>query len=413
MNNFYIPALRGFFGDWAYYSCIMSFQAISKLVYFADDLHKSKKLSEMIQRAIQTRRGNEIAEYLINEKERFFNSLVIAVYGGSPSWHSIGIVSSKSTIKIEDISESYLNSFGFLKFTGKERLFAIDGQHRLSGIKKAIKDGDQFENDEVSVLLVAHKSTPKGLQRTRRLFTTLNKTAVKVSKGEIIALDENDVMAIIVRRLVEENPFFMNDRVAYKQTNNITPKDKYSLTTIGNLYDVLSVIFSTMPDDVKTKKLKTIRPDDTTLDNYYEYASNFFKIMAKHFPNLNSFFNAKDTSKIIKKYRGSFGGDILFRPLGLLVMTEVISKISGKYGLEKSVMRIAKLPKDLQAVPYVNVLWGSSKKIIIGRGRVLVRDLLLHMLGEKFSKQKLKTLKERYAKALDMAINEISLPKLV
>ncbi len=411
MNNLYIPALRGFFGDWAYYSCIMSFQTISELVSFADDLHKSKKLSEMIQRAIKRRRGNEIAEYLINEKERFFNSLVIAVYGGSPSWHSIGITSSKPTIKIEDISESYLNSFGFLQFTGKERLFAIDGQHRLSGIKKAIVDGNQCKNDEVSVLLVAHNSTQTGLQRTRRLFTTLNKTAVKISKGEIITLDENDVMAIIVRRLVEENPFFMNNRVAYKQTNNIAPKDNYSLTTIGNLYDVLAVIFSTIPDGVKIANLKTIRPNDAALDDYYEYASNFFKIMAKYFPNLNSFFNAKDTSKIIEKKRGSFGGDILFRPLGLLAMTEVISKICAKYGLEESVRKVSILPQDLQAVPYVGVLWSPYKEIIISKGRVLVRDLLFYMLGEKLSNQKLKTLKERYAKALDMAIDEISLPK--
>jgi len=49
--------------------------------------------------------------------------------------------------------------------------------------------------------------------RTRRLFTTLNKTAKAVTKGEIIALDEDDVMAIVVRNLVENHPHFTEQRV--------------------------------------------------------------------------------------------------------------------------------------------------------------------------------------------------------
>lgn len=413
MNKLYVPALRGVFGDWVFYSCIMSFQTITKRVDFADDLHKSKKLSEMIQRAIKERRGEEIASYLINEKERFFNSMVIAVYGGSPSWHSMGVISKNPDIRLEDISDSDLNSFGFLSFTGEEKMFAIDGQHRLAGIKKSTNKSRQLDSEEVSVLLVAHNNTPDGLQRTRRLFTTLNKTAVKVSKGEIIALDENDVMAITVRRLVEENNFFVNKRIAYKHTNNITPKDKDSLTTIGNLYDVLSTLFSIKPDVEKIENLKINRPDDKSLDVYYHYVTSFFEKMAKHFPKLNSFFQAQDPSKIVERYRGSFGGDILFRPIGLLIMTEVIARLCKKYELEESIQRAAKLPLSLQEIPYKNVLWSPNKSVIIGKGRYLARDLMLYMLGEKFSVQKLKALKERYAKALDKAIDEISLPKLV
>lgn len=412
MKNLYLPALRGFFGDWVYYSCIMPLETISELVNFADDLHQSKKLSKLIQRTIKQRRGKEIASYLINENERFFNSLVIAVYGGAPSWHSIGIVSSQANIKIDDISESHLNSFGFLNFNGKEKMFAIDGQHRLAGIKKAIGMGNHFKKDEVSVLLLAHKNTPKGLQRTRRLFTTLNKTAVKVSKGEIIALDENDVMAITVRRLVENNAFFMGNRIAYKQTNNITPKEKNSLTTIGNLYDVLSAMYASKPGiTIKISELKKIRPDDETLDEYYEYATKFFKIMAKHFSSLNSYFAPDDPGKIIEQNRGPFGGSMLFRPLGLLAMTEVISRLSLKYGMIKSIKKASKLPLQLNDEPYVNVLWNPVKETVIVRGGVLVRDLLLYMLGEKFSKSKLASLKVRYAKALDMAVDQVDLPE--
>jgi hypothetical protein len=39
----------------------------------------------------------------------------------------------------------------------------------------------------------------KGLQGTRRLFTTLNRYAKHVHKTEILALDEADAMAILTR----------------------------------------------------------------------------------------------------------------------------------------------------------------------------------------------------------------------
>lgn len=412
-KNLYLPALRGFFGDWVYYSCIMPLATISKMVNFADELHNSKNLSELIQRTIKKRRGNEIASYLTNEKERFFNSLVVAVYGGAPSWRSIGIVSSHTDVKVEDISESSRNSFGFLSFTGEEKMFAIDGQHRLAGIKKAIHDGNHFDNDEVSVLLIAHQNTPPGLQRTRRLFTTLNKTAVKVSKGEIIALDENDVMAITVRRLVENNPFFMNDRIVFKATNNIAPKDNKSLTTIGNLYDVLGVLFSIKTGPRKVHELKKQRPSEYELDQYYDFASDYFNKLSEYIPSLQSFFNSESTSPIVAQNRGPFGGDLTFRPLGLFIMTEVIAKLSAKYGMEESIKRISKLPLQLGDQPFVNVLWHPGKKTMIPRGRVLARDLLLYMLGELPKHIKIDSLRERYAKALGMEVDQVTLPGIV
>ena len=65
---------------------------------------------------------------------------------------------------------------------GDEKLFALDGQHRLAGINRAIRDGMSGSDDEVSVIFLGHKNTDDGLKATRRLFTTLNKTARPVSR---------------------------------------------------------------------------------------------------------------------------------------------------------------------------------------------------------------------------------------
>ena len=205
-----LPAIRGIMGDWVFYSCLMDLSEISSRVYYAKEIHRNEGLSDMIQRRLDRNRSVQIAEYLRKQPQRFFNSLVVATYDGQPNWYSLSDIRNKSEKnELKNISDEKVESLGFLTFRGDEKLFALDGQHRLAGIRKAIRDGlKQDPYDEVSIILVAHENSKEGLSRTRRLFTTLNKTAKSVAKGDIIALDEDDVMAICVRRLIEETEFF-------------------------------------------------------------------------------------------------------------------------------------------------------------------------------------------------------------
>jgi DNA sulfur modification protein DndB len=92
----------------------------------------------------------------------------------------------------------------------------------------------------------------------------LNKTAKSVGKGDTIALDENDVMAIVTRYLVENDSRFSDQRIKFSQTDNI-PQDAPELTTIGNLYDVLTVLFSKVAKGKRLMELRFIRPDDVEL----------------------------------------------------------------------------------------------------------------------------------------------------
>ena len=135
-----LPALRGIMGDWAFYSCLMSMKELASRVSYADEIHKNKNLSDMIQRKLQGGRSKQIASYIEEQSERFFNSLVVATYGGEPNWLPIGSVKTSGEIDgLEELPDDTISSVGFLTFTGGENLFAIDGQHRLSGIKQAVK----------------------------------------------------------------------------------------------------------------------------------------------------------------------------------------------------------------------------------------------------------------------------------
>ena len=171
-----LPALRGIMGSRAYYSCLMNLRELSTRVNYAKELHTNKSLSDMIQRALEDKRSKEIAAYLKDNSDRFFNSLVVAVYDGEPNWHPLSDVKSRyDTQPALELSEETIESVGFLTLRGDEKLFALDGQHRLAGIKRAIRDGMALSDDEISVIFLGHRNTADGIEATRRLFTALNK----------------------------------------------------------------------------------------------------------------------------------------------------------------------------------------------------------------------------------------------
>ena len=396
-----LPALRGLMGDWVYYSCLMRMDDIARRVQYAKEIHQNKHLSDMIQRQLKRGRSEQIAEYLKTQKERFFNSLVVATYGGRPNWHALSDIKSRTgKAELENLDNETIESIGFLTLQGDECLFALDGQHRLAGIKKAIEDGFYCDPyDELSVIFVAHKKDRKGLERTRRLFTTLNKTTRPVSKGDIIALDEDDVMSICVRRLIEQTDMFSGNKIAFVSNNNMPVQNTSSLTTIGNLYDVLTMLFADVQSDLKKEKtkLQRVRPSDQDLDKYFEYAQKLFNLLRKNFSELEEFFKSKNPSDVVKKYRGGHGGKVLFRPIGLEILMRVIVRLSKDMSLSHSVKLASKLPRELNEPPYEWLMWDPNKKTMLNSHKVTLREVLLYMAAGK-SKYKDLTLLERYRK---------------
>ena len=417
MEKLYLPSLRGLMGDWIYYPTLMKLKDIAQRVKIAEEIYPNKNLNEMVQRWIKKKRGKEIKDYLLKQEQRFFNSLIVAIYEGDPSWYDITRIEGNDQLDAEDVPEDVVAGIGILSLNGEEELFTLDGQHRLIGIQEAVEESPQLGEDELAVILIAHRTNPAGMERSRRLFTTLNKNAVRVSKGETIALDEDDAMAITVRRLVMENPMFIEDRILNNATNNIPISNSTCLTTIGNLYDLLQILFMKIYvisekkrlSDIK-KELTQIRLSEKILNKHYENACDYFTRFTDNFSPLTEFCRTSDYSSIVKKYRNPAGGNILFRPIGLAIITEIISTLVKKHPLDRCFELVAKLPTSLTAEPYNDVIWHPTQKKII-RGKTLVRNLLLYML-DAYEGDKNK-LHEDYAKALEREKDEINLPQKV
>lgn len=398
-----LPALRGVMGDWVFYSCLMDIRELGARVQYAKELHRHEALSQMIQRELRENRGREIAEYLRTQPERFFSSLILATYGGEPTWSGVSAVKPRAGgPDLSSLEEETVSSVGFLTLRGDERLFALDGQHRLAGVKTAIEAGLAGPPyDQVSVIFVAHKDTASGRERSRRLFTTLNKTAKAVSKGEIIALDEDDVMAICVRRLIEETEYFGGDRVALVASNNMPAANRVALTTIGNLYDVLAILFSKseFPLRKSSSELQRFRPTDADLNQYFAYAKRFFGGLGHSFEELKQFFEASDTRSVVEENRGSHGGSALFRPLGLEIFSLVIARMTREMSLDAAVRAAAELPRKLPRAPYRRLIWDPNGGTIIGGRKVTLREILLYLVGLNGPRYPKRVLLERYRQA--------------
>jgi DNA sulfur modification protein DndB len=379
-----IPALKAFMGCWVYYIGFMKMSDIADRISIVGDIHTGASLQEFLQRQLSDRSEN-ITDYLLNQDQRFFNSLVIGTYGGKPEWIELGV--KPHNAEEEEQLLDLEGKVGFLKLSGHETLFAIDGQHRIAGIKVAIEKNKNLEDEEVSVIFVAgviqnqRQKDPQGFERTRRLFTTLNRYAKPVNKKDIIALDEDDTVAIITRKLIEEYPLF-KDKVSSKGSSSIQASDKVSLTTIINLYDIVNIYL-----DESVKKLpfeRRIRPSDDVLNQMYELVTNFLDELTETFEPLKELSQCEPGEQVAAKYRHKDGGDFLFRPIGLKMLVIVVVDLCNQgFTIRQALDRLKLVERNITKVPWSGLIWNATSKRMIAtsENQKAARLVLLYSVG--------------------------------
>lgn len=365
-----LPALRGRMGDWYYYVTLLTFNEIAKRVFLPKEIDKyqkgfdQKKLGNWIQRELAKKRITEIVDYLKNQKQRFFNSLILGLYEGNPSWQDLKITvdSTYETVSQDDLD--YLSrTFGILNLDGNESIFAIDGQHRAISIREVLKTNPSMGEEEISVIFVAHQTDNSGKIRTRRLFSTLNKYAKPVSKSEIIALSEDNNCAIITRNIVEAYAPLKN-RILVNKNRAISPANKNAFTNILTLYDMIEILLT--DKKVATFKVRgepyksfTInRAKDEIIKEKEILVKRFLSEMNSNVASLKKFYesgkvnrNAKETS-------------LLFRPIGQIVYTNVIKVAKEHNAKSKAINYFKKDTFNLKNKIWRKIFWDSKTNSI-------------------------------------------------
>ncbi len=402
-----IPAIRGNIGNTVYYTANFSFQQISELVErkVGNEIYTSKTLKERLQRSLTDNSG-KIKQYILDRSDRFFNALVLAVYDGEPQWTEIRF----------ELEEKEFPNVGILYLNGQEKIFPVDGQHRVEGIKEAIKKNPELASETVSVILIGHSTSDAGMKKSRRIFSTLNRYAKPVKLGDIIALDEDDIVAIATRELLETHPLFTGDRIKATNTKSIPVKDKSSFTSLITLYECnieLFQIFHFKKVISKTKLMEFLksRPNEEIISEYIEYLNTFWDLMINTFPEIIDFIHSESLTAA-EKYRDPVnGGNIIFRPVALLQMVKAISYIcseDNKTSIKEILETFSRLDRNVSNELWSRIIWDPASKRMLVNNQLLLKYLFIYIFNDALLKAKdKKELYSKYALVNNISIEDV------
>jgi len=411
----YVPALRAHMGDWTYYVTVMKLGKVAKECSLAEEIHAHKDLDDLIQRAIEDRVRKEMVPYLLNEPQRFYGALVVAVYGGDPEFSPVMVVEHKLIDDKEDRS-SY--GFGLLRFDGSQTYYALDGQHRLKSIQEAVKEEPDLRNEEITVIILKHEETKEGLQRTRRLFSNLNRRAKPTSSGMNIAIDEDDSVAIVTRQLVKEDQTLKGLVLSNTESINTkqlkpTKKNEAYITTLAAFYETNEILLGAFDQGLDIDKdFKQFRKSEKELEEYYSFLNKIWIRVLKKCPGFDAVLKGKKTPGDLRLRLGSDGqpelddagkpipgGNVFARPIGQFVIADVLRSVgvSGK-SIEDAIDAImVNISMDIDDAPWVDVIWNPDTRTIQGgrRERALLASLIGFSLNLKGS-PKIRELTKKY-----------------
>lgn len=392
-----IPALRAKIGDWEYYVATLTFKQVSEYVSKIDEhLHKSESLKDLIQRSI-TNNFLSIKDYIINQPSVFFNSLVLAVYDDYPNWQEIEFT--------YDDMETY--QMGLLDFPGNHKIFPVDGQHRVEGIKAALKDNPGLNSQQIAAIFIGHKNDDEGKQRTRRLFTTLNRYAKPVKLDDIIALDEDDTVAITTRYLLEEYDLFTGRRVIYAKQKAIPNNNKEALTSIITLYqaniELFNVYFEEKFNKKPTKKKITeflkYRPSEEAIEEFKLFCIRYWDAFKTKLSFISGYL-AQPANAAMPYRNNETGGNLIFRPIGLLPFLKASLTIYKREGSTFDVIldKFNNINFNINSKPWHYVVWNPIEKKMLMNSSSLTSLLLLYLYdADLLYDNELQKLKEGYA----------------
>jgi DNA sulfur modification protein DndB len=385
-NKTLIPALKARVGDWDYYICMMKYGAVAREIQFAFELGGNTDLNTLIQRGI-SERTHDIVKYLLTNEHRFLGALIVAAWGGDPQFTSVEMQDKDGLIRDLD------DRFGVLTFDGSQQYFALDGQHRLRAIKDAIKQKPELSSEDVCVILVSHFDTAEGRERTRRLFSNINRNAKSTTRAENIALDEDDAFAIISRRMLNEHPLlrqagrvivFTHQGEAGEislASGNVPKTDQRAFTTLGTLHEMVRELAFGLDPVLHNPH---IRPPVETVDEGFLKLTERFDQLLSSCGDLRKKLEEAPDARMVRGPKGDEGsGHPFMRPLIQRSVSRVIKQLfdQTRCTFKSALDALRQLPWRIADAPWqaVAVVEDGTVRMRTQRDHVELLDALLRI----------------------------------
>lgn len=352
---------------------------------------------------------NEIVPYFTNDNDRFFGCVVVDIYQGYDD-----VIYEPITNIVKDLPAAYqvpLQDVGFLTFPGKERLIALDGQHRILAMKIAIKGNTaipvgllkgkkptaqlmalephpDLASEEISVIFVKHTDTTK----IRKIFNKINKYARQTGRGDNIITSDDDVFAIISRRLFAEGGVLQKinniDLVNWK-SNTLSQRSK-QLTTVSALYTIAEIL---LKDEGFSAKML---PDEDAIEAGIQENEKFWEALLEGIDVYKKYLALTRMDKPVSSLRNE---NLLMKPVTQMALAHVAymakqKKISWRDTVEK----INKVDWSFDNSLWFNLLTigSAQKKMITGKESVRAAGMVISYLvmGNKMTDAEVRSVKE-------------------
>lgn len=395
-------------------------------------------VEDILQRPLDWSRQLPLAQYLATHKAHKFPALLVVI---CPSWVNNPKAfewdedgrATESAIAFQALDPQ--GQLGLLQLDSDEAIFALDGQHRLMGIqglmkllrtgklqpyskiKKAVGEAITLEDmAEVSALtleeiknlasetigiefipaVVTGETRQQARQRVRSIFVHVNLMAVKLSKGQLALLDEDDGFSIVTRQVAVTHPLLKEKRDRNPRINwdSATVASKSTvLTTLQALKEMTQrYLCDRFPHWFSPKPgLVPMRPDDDELEEGMQELRRLLDALAS-LPSYQRLERGEETPVLRRFSFEKPGGEsnILFRPVGQVAIAQGLGVLV--FQQKKPIVSLFEKLRSFDAmggfkgIEYPESLWygvlfDPNKRRIRVAGRDLAAKLLVYVLG--------------------------------
>jgi len=340
-----------------------------------DNLHiiiDEDTAENVLQRPLNWRRQAELTQYLITKPKHKFPPALVVIsqkWVDNPSadeWDEDGRA-LKSSASFQPFDNH--GRFGLLDVSSDMQIYALDGQHRLLGVKGLMeliskgfltvkKSNGTDENRQITTsdfelydvdnsyiqslggesmgiefisAVVEGETREEARQRIRSIFVHVNKQAQKLKQGDLAQLDEDSGFNIVARKTATTHPLFAksdvdrvnwNDKQISKRTVHFTTLIAISEMSEGLLKNIFP---AWAPID---KNVPPVRPEDKSLiiGNLImkEYFDRFIQL-----PSIHRMVSGTSTIPLRNFSFDEPPGEanILFRPVGQTALAKAIGVI--------------------------------------------------------------------------------------
>lgn len=397
----------------------------------------AESIEEIQQRPLDWSRQAPLAQYLAARKNHKFPPVLVVL---NQPWVDNPKATEWDAERCATVSATNFTPLdkdgrvGLLDVSERVSIFALDGQHRLMGVKGLMeliqtgrlqlyrKDKKPIESfitvDDLQKLyqvepgylqnlakekigiefitaVAAGETREEARQRVRSIFVHVNLMASPLSKGQLAQLNEDDGFSIVARKIAVTHPLL-------EQREDRNPRVNWDSATVAAKSTVLTTLQALKEMSERylvhkfpqwkpaDKGLIPLRPEDDELEEGLEAFKTLFDYLAK-LPSYQR-LEHEDTPDLrrFSFEKGEGEGNMLFRPIGQVALAQALGILVFKkrLSLESVFKKLRKYDQKggFSGMEYPQSLWygvlyDPNKKRVLVAGRDLAARLIVYILG--------------------------------